>query len=239
MDFRIEPAKPEQRRPKPTDESSLGFGKIYSDHMFTMRWTSDGGWSDPAVAPFSNLDLSPASLVLHYGQTIFEGLKAYRNRNRDGTVNLFRAADNAGAFQLLGGAPRSARGGPGHLRRRGRSAPRARPRMDPPIARNIAVRAADDDRDRTLHRAQVHPRSPVLHHHRPGRRLLPRRLQPGEDLGLREVLAGRPGRARSGQDGGELRGEPQGGEGRPSRAASPRSCGSMRRSTGTSRKWAR
>ena len=98
MDFRIEPAKPEQRRPKPTDESSLGFGKIYSDHMFTMRWTSDGGWSDPTVAPFSNLDLSPASLVLHYGQTIFEGLKAYRNRNRAGTVNLFRAADNAARF---------------------------------------------------------------------------------------------------------------------------------------------
>ena len=98
MDFRIEPAKPEQRRPKPTDESSLGFGKIYSDHMFTMRWTSDGGWGDPTVGPFSNLDLSPASLVLHYGQTIFEGLKAYRNRGRPGTVNLFRAADNAARF---------------------------------------------------------------------------------------------------------------------------------------------
>ena len=98
MDFRIEPAKPEQRRPKPTDESSLGFGKIYSDHMFTMRWTSDGGWSDPTVGPFSNLNLSPASLVLHYGQTIFEGLKAYRNRGRPGTVNLFRAADNAARF---------------------------------------------------------------------------------------------------------------------------------------------
>ena len=98
MDFRIEPAAPEQRRPKPTDEGSLGFGKIYSDHMFTMRWTPDGGWSDPTVRPFSNLDLSPASLVLHYGQTIFEGLKAYRNRGRPGMVNLFRAADNAARF---------------------------------------------------------------------------------------------------------------------------------------------
>ena len=96
MDFRIETAPPEQRRPKPTDESSLGFGKIYSDHMFTMRWTSDGGWSEPTVGPFADLALSPASLVLHYGQTIFEGLKAYRNRK--GTVNLFRAADNAARF---------------------------------------------------------------------------------------------------------------------------------------------
>ena len=73
MEFRIETASPEQRRPKPTDESSLGFGKIYSDHMFTMRWTSDGGWGEPTVKPFANLELSPASLVLHYGQTIFEG----------------------------------------------------------------------------------------------------------------------------------------------------------------------
>ncbi|MDD9982675.1 MAG: aminotransferase class IV, partial [Gammaproteobacteria bacterium] len=96
MDFRIETASPEQRRPKPTDENSLGFGKIYSDHMFTMRWTSDGGWGEPTVTPFANLDLSPASLVLHYGQTIFEGLKAYRNRK--GTVNLFRAADNCARF---------------------------------------------------------------------------------------------------------------------------------------------
>ena len=96
MDFRIETVPPERRRPKPADESSLGFGKIYSDHMFTMRWTSDGGWDDPAVKPFTNLDLSPASLVLHYGQTIFEGLKAYRNRK--GTVNLFRVADNAARF---------------------------------------------------------------------------------------------------------------------------------------------
>ena len=96
MDFRIDPAAPGQRRPKPTDEGALGFGKIYSDHMFTMRWTSDGGWERGHVKAFENLDLSPASLVLHYGQTIFEGLKAYRNGR--GTVNLFRAEDNAARF---------------------------------------------------------------------------------------------------------------------------------------------
>ena len=61
MDFRIETVPPEQRRPKPTDENSLGFGKIYSDHMFTMRWTSHGGWGEPTVKPFANLELSPAS----------------------------------------------------------------------------------------------------------------------------------------------------------------------------------
>ena len=96
MEFRIETASREQRRPKPTHENALGFGKIYSDHMFMMRWTFDGGWGEPTVTPFANLELSPASLVLHYGQTIFEGLKAYRNQK--GTVNLFRAADNAERF---------------------------------------------------------------------------------------------------------------------------------------------
>ena len=104
MDFRIEPATPEQRRPKPTDESSLGFGKIYSDHMFTMRWTSDGGWSDPTVRPFSNLDLSPGfsrpcTTVRRYSR----GSRRTRNRGRSGTVNLFRAADNAARFNSSAG----------------------------------------------------------------------------------------------------------------------------------------
>ena len=100
MDFQIETTPPERRRPKPTDESALGFGRIYSDHMFTMRWTADGGWGEATIKPFAHLALSPAALVLHYGQTIFEGLKAYRNRGRgrEGTVNLFRAADNAARF---------------------------------------------------------------------------------------------------------------------------------------------
>jgi len=96
MDFRIKTVPPGQRRPKPANEDSLGFGKIYSDHMFTMRWTADGGWGEPTIQPFADLELSPAALVLHYGQTIFEGLKAYRNRR--GTVNLFRAAENCVRF---------------------------------------------------------------------------------------------------------------------------------------------
>ena len=73
----------------------------------------------------------------------------------------------------------------------------------------------DPGGDRALHRAQVDARSPLLHHHRPGRRLLSGRLQPGEDHGVRRVFAGRARGARIGQDGRELRGEPQGGEGGP------------------------
>lgn len=96
MNFKIEPVAQDARRPKPEDESKLGFGKIYSDHMFMMRWTPNTGWTDARVQPFGDLTLSPAALVLHYGQTIFEGLKAYRNPR--GSVNLFRAADNAERF---------------------------------------------------------------------------------------------------------------------------------------------
>ena len=76
MDFTFEKVSDGARRPKPTDENALGFGRIYSDHMFLMRWTAASGWSEPTIAPFENLSLSPAALVLHYGQTIFEGLKA-------------------------------------------------------------------------------------------------------------------------------------------------------------------
>ena len=76
MKFETELVAPDARRTRPTDESSLGFGKIYSDHMFVMRWTPDTGWTDAKVQPFQNFSLSPAALVLHYGQTIFEGLKA-------------------------------------------------------------------------------------------------------------------------------------------------------------------
>ncbi|MCH9669949.1 MAG: branched-chain amino acid aminotransferase [Gammaproteobacteria bacterium] len=96
MQFTTQPVSLEGRRKKPQDENSLGFGKLYSDHMFTMRWSADEGWVEATVAPYRNLEMPPASLVLHYGQTIFEGLKAYRNQK--GGVNLFRAKDNAARF---------------------------------------------------------------------------------------------------------------------------------------------
>ena len=96
MQFDIQPVAPDLRRAKPQDENALGFGKIYSDHMFTCRWTPQTGWTEPRIGPYQSLSLEPAALVLHYGQTIFEGLKAYRNQT--GGVNLFRALDNAARF---------------------------------------------------------------------------------------------------------------------------------------------
>ena len=55
-----------------------GFGRHFTDHMVTIRWTADAGWHDAAVVPYGPLTLDPATMVLHYGQEIFEGLKAYR-----------------------------------------------------------------------------------------------------------------------------------------------------------------
>ena len=69
----------------------LGFGKVFSDHMFMMEY-EDGQWKDPRIVPFGNLSLHPASTVFHYGAEIFEGLKAYRRP--DGGVQLFRPEEN-------------------------------------------------------------------------------------------------------------------------------------------------
>lgn len=96
MDIRIEALADSERRAKPTDETKLGFGKIYSDHMFSMHWTPDSGWTDARVHGYGPMQMEPASLVLHYGQTIFEGLKAYRNQH--GTINLFRPEKNLERF---------------------------------------------------------------------------------------------------------------------------------------------
>ena len=78
-------------KPKP-DESRLGFGKYYTDHMLLIDYTAGIGWHDARIVPFANLELHPAAVVLHYGTEIFEGLKAYRRP--DGKVQLFRPLEN-------------------------------------------------------------------------------------------------------------------------------------------------
>ena len=72
------------------------FGEVFTDHMARMTWTADGGWGARRVEPYAPLRLEPASLVLHYGQEIFEGLKAYRHP--DGSIWTFRPEANAARF---------------------------------------------------------------------------------------------------------------------------------------------
>lgn len=74
-----------------TPADQLGFGRIFSDHMFLME-AHNGVWGDKRIVPFGPICLHPAATVLHYGQEIFEGLKAYKSA--DGRVLLFRAKDN-------------------------------------------------------------------------------------------------------------------------------------------------
>ena len=74
-----------------TDLNDVKFGRVFSDHMFVMDY-QDGQWLQPRISEFADLQMSPASLVLHYCQTIFEGLKAYKTP--DGRVSLFRPQAN-------------------------------------------------------------------------------------------------------------------------------------------------
>ena len=77
---------------KPAAGAALGFGKYYTDHMFIMNYDEGEGWHDPRIVPYGPLSLDPAAMCLHYGQEVFEGLKAYRAP--DGEVVLFRPDRN-------------------------------------------------------------------------------------------------------------------------------------------------
>lgn len=78
-------------KPKP-DDSALGFGTCFTDHMFNMDFHPEKGWHNPRIEPYRSIEMDPATMVLHYGQAIFEGLKAYRTDA--GAVQLFRPKDN-------------------------------------------------------------------------------------------------------------------------------------------------
>ena len=77
---------------KPKDQNLLGFGKIFTDHMFVMDYDTDIGWHDPRIIPYGNIEISPAAMCLHYGQEVFEGLKAYKSK--DNRILLFRPLKN-------------------------------------------------------------------------------------------------------------------------------------------------
>ncbi|MEJ2586411.1 MAG: branched-chain amino acid aminotransferase [Deltaproteobacteria bacterium] len=92
MEIKTTKASPDQLKAKPADESKLGFGDIMTDHMFLMNYDTSRGWFDPRIEPLHDLQINPAAMVLHYGQEVFEGLKAYRGE--DGRINLFRPDKN-------------------------------------------------------------------------------------------------------------------------------------------------
>jgi branched-chain amino acid aminotransferase len=74
------------------DDTKLGFGTLFTDHMFNMDYHPDKGWHNPRIEPYAAIHMDPSTMVLHYGQGIFEGLKAYRTAS--GNIQLFRPKDN-------------------------------------------------------------------------------------------------------------------------------------------------
>ena len=77
---------------KKPESSQLEFGRVFTDHMFVADYTEGQGWSDHRIVPYEPITLDPAAVVFHYGQTVFEGLKAYLSK--DGVVRLFRPEQN-------------------------------------------------------------------------------------------------------------------------------------------------
>ena len=92
MKYEISITKTANPKARPTDESKLGFGRIFTDHMFMMDYATDKGWYNGRIVPFGPISIHPASTVLHYGAEIFEGMKAYRAA--DGTIRMFRPLEN-------------------------------------------------------------------------------------------------------------------------------------------------
>ena len=92
MKYEISITKTANPKARPTDESKLGFGRIFTDHMFMMDYAADKGWYNGRIVPFGPIAIHPASTVLHYGAEIFEGMKAYRAA--DGTIRMFRPLEN-------------------------------------------------------------------------------------------------------------------------------------------------
>ena len=89
MDITI--TKAESLKTKP-DADRLGFGTLFTDHMFNMDYDPDQGWHTPRIEPYGPIKMEPSTMVLHYGQGVFEGLKAYRTAG--GSIQLFRPQEN-------------------------------------------------------------------------------------------------------------------------------------------------
>ncbi|AGW90161.1 branched-chain amino acid aminotransferase [Ralstonia pickettii DTP0602] len=93
-----------ERHPNPTPADKIAaalvdptFGRVFTDHMVTIRWTEGRGWHDAKVEARRPFQIDPACAVLHYAQEIFEGMKAYRDA--DGKISLFRPQENAKRFR--------------------------------------------------------------------------------------------------------------------------------------------
>ena len=193
-------------RPEAQREAILadpGFGRYFTDHMVRVDWTADAGWGEPELVDYAPLPIDPDSMFIHYGQSIFEGLKAYRHP--DGSLNAFRPEANAARFarsarrlamaelpeDLFLGSRRGAR-----PRRRGLG---LRGPGEEPLP--AAVRVRHRDRPGRAPGQRLHLPADRL----AGRRVLPARGEAGQRLAVDGVRARRSGRHRRGEVLGQLR----------------------------------
>ncbi|MGE4284309.1 MAG: branched-chain amino acid aminotransferase [Clostridia bacterium] len=89
LEIKVEKTKVSKQKP---DQDHLGFGQYFTDHMFIMDYTEGKGWHDPRIVPYAPLEFDPSLMAFHYGQAIFEGMKAYKAK--DGRILLFRPNKN-------------------------------------------------------------------------------------------------------------------------------------------------
>ncbi|MDJ1132492.1 branched-chain amino acid aminotransferase [Streptomyces iconiensis] len=98
IDFDLKPsAQPLPAAERDAVLADPGFGRYFTDHMVTIKWTEGRGWHEAQLQPYASLQMDPANMTLHYAQSIFEGLKAYRQP--DGSAAVFRPDANAHRFQ--------------------------------------------------------------------------------------------------------------------------------------------
>ncbi len=196
---------PTTRKPKPKD-ADLGFGQIFTDHMFLADFQEEKGWYDPRVEPYGPLSLDPATAVLHYAQAIFDGLKAFRGV--DGKIRLFRPQKhvermNSSARRLCI-PPLDA-----DMALQSHRAPRGhRSRLGAEHGGHLALHPAHHHRERGVPRGAAGQVVHLLRHPLPGGRLLSGGHGAGEDPGGGQVRARGRRRAGRSQDLRQLRGEP-------------------------------
>ncbi len=97
MEITIKKADKLKKHP---EDSTLGFGTFFTDHMFNMDYNPEKGWHNPRIEPYGPIEMDPSTMVLHYAQAIFEGLKAYKTDS--GEIQLFRPEDNLKRFNKSG-----------------------------------------------------------------------------------------------------------------------------------------
>ncbi len=206
MTFDIRPtASPTSDKDRAAKLVDPGFGRVFTDHMAIVRYSTAKGWHDARVESRANFPLDPALAVLHYAQEIFEGLKAYKRD--DGGVNLFRPDANARRFRNSADRMAMAQAARSRLHRGGRAARAHRPRLDPG-RRGQSLSAALHDRERGVPRREAVVGIYLRGDRLAGRLLFQGRARAGLDLGVGELHPRRDRRHRRRQMRRQLRREP-------------------------------